>query len=254
MKKSMTAVLIVGVFFVAGALASDLGKEKRWAGQIVDSLMDGDAIYLNDGRSEFLALETPAADESMNRTAVIMHGTGVHPNWPTVVLPLRVGLPEFDWHTLSIQMPVLPNDAEYTDYPPIYDGVPGRIDAAIEHLRSQDAQAVVLIAHSQGATMTAYYLANTGREVDGFAAIGMGPGISGTAADNIAHLRKISVPILDLYGSEDLPQVLESSAARAAAASGTAAFQQLVVDGADHFFEGAEDELLKHVQAWLEDL
>jgi pimeloyl-ACP methyl ester carboxylesterase len=82
----------------------------------------------------------------------------------------------------------------------------------------------------------------------------MGPGISGTAADNLAHLPKISVPMLDLYGSEDLPEVLESSDARAEAGSGTPAFQQRVVDGADHFFEGEEEELLEHVQAWLEGL
>ena len=254
MKKSMTAVLLFGLFFVTGALASDLEKEKRWASQIVDFLMDGDAVYLNDGRSEFLALETPAEDGSTQRAAVIMHGTGVHPNWPTVVLPLRVGLTEYGWHTLSIQMPVLPNDAEDADYPAIYDGVPGRIDAAIEYLEGQGAESIVLIAHSQGATMTTYYLASTGRQVDGFAAIGMGPGISDTAADNIAHLPKISVTMLDLYGSEDLPQVLESSAARAAAATVTTDYEQRVVDGADHFFEGEEEDLLEHVQAWLEEL
>jgi pimeloyl-ACP methyl ester carboxylesterase len=254
MKKTITAMLLFGLFSVTSALASDLEKEKRWASQIVDFLMDGDAVYLDDGRSEFLALETSAEDAPTQRAAVIMHGTGVHPNWPTVVLPLRVGLTGSGWQTLSIQMPVLPNEAEYTDYPAIYDGVPGRIDAAIEYLKSQDAESVVLIAHSQGATMTAYYLASTGRKVDGFVAIGMGPGISGTAADNLAHLPKISVPMLDLYGSEDLPEVLESSDARAEAGSGTPAFQQRVVDGADHFFEGEEEELLEHVQAWLEGL
>ena len=98
------------------------------------------------------------------------------------------------------------------------------------------------------------YPANTDPEVDGFAAIGMGPGISGTAADNIAHLPKISVPLPELYGSEDLPQVLRSSAARAAATTGTSAFQQVVVAGADHFFEGGEEDLLNYVQAWLENL
>jgi pimeloyl-ACP methyl ester carboxylesterase len=102
--------------------------------------------------------------------------------------------------------------------------------------------------------MTTYYLAETGREVDGFAAIGMGPGIEGTAADNLAHLPKVSVPMLDLYGSEDLPQVLESSEARAAAATGAPAYQQRVVAGADHFFEGEEEDLLRVVQAWLEEL
>ena len=102
--------------------------------------------------------------------------------------------------------------------------------------------------------MTNYYLANSDSNVDGFAAIGMGPGISGTAADNIAHLPKVSVPMLDLYGSEDLAQVLETSEARAAAVTGTSNFQQRVVAGADHFFEGEEEDLLKYVQAWLESL
>jgi pimeloyl-ACP methyl ester carboxylesterase len=254
MNKSVTVLLLAGLSLATAALASDLEKEQRWADQIVDFLIDGDAVYLNDGRSEFLALETPAEDGSTRRAAVIMHGTGVHPNWPTVVLPLRVRLAASGWHTLSIQMPVLANEAEYTDYPAIYDAVPGRIDAAVDYLDSQGAESIVLITHSQGATMTAYYLANTNREVDGFVAIGMGPGIEGTAADNLAHLPKIPVPILDLYGSQDLPEVLDSSDARAAAATASKAYQQRVVAGADHFFEGEEDELLEAVQAWLDGL
>ena len=254
MKKQIATALVCSFLFMSLAAASYLEKEQRWASQIVDFLMDGDAIYLNDGRSEFLALETPAADDSTKRAVIVMHGTGVHPNWPDVVQPLRVGLTEAGWHTLSIQMPVLPNEAEDKDYPAIYDSVPGRIDAAIDYLKQQGAETVVLVAHSQGATMTTYYLANSDSKVDGFAAIGMGPGISGTAADNIAHLSKVSVPMLDLYGSEDLDQVLQSSEARAAAVTGTSNFQQRVVAGADHFFQGEEGELLEYVQAWLEGL
>lgn len=254
MKRQIATALVCSAFFASIAGASYLEKEQRWASQIVDFLMDGDAVYLNDGRSEFLALETPAANESIKRAVIVMHGTGVHPNWPDVVQPLRVGLADAGWHTLSIQMPVLANEAEDKDYPAIYDGVPGRIDAAIAYLREQGAETVVLVAHSQGATMTTYYLANSDNKVDGFAAIGMGPGISGTAADNMAHLPKVSVPMLDLYGSEDLEQVLQSSEARAAAVTGTSNFQQRVVAGADHFFQGEEADLLKHVQAWLEAL
>jgi len=254
MKYRLLSILVSGLLAVTGVGASDLEKEKRWADQVVDSLMDGDAVYLNDGRSAFLALETPAATGETERAVVVMHGTGVHPNWPAVVLPVRVGLAESGWHTLSIQMPVLPNDADDTDYPPIYDGVPGRIDAAIAHLKAQNARTIVLVAHSQGAAMAAYDLALNSRAVDGFAAIGMGPGISGTAADNLAHLSRISVPTLDLYGSEDLPEVLESHAARAAAARGNTGYVQVVVEGADHFFEGEEAELLERLQAWLDEL
>jgi pimeloyl-ACP methyl ester carboxylesterase len=254
MKKQIAALLVCSACLGSYAGASYLEKEQRWAEQIVDFLMDGDAIYLSDGTSEFLAIETPAADDSTNRAAIVMHGTGVHPNWPDVVQPLRVGLTEAGWHTLSIQMPVLANEADYRDYPAIYDGVPGRIDAAIAHLREQGAETVVLLAHSQGATMTTYYLANSDAQIDGFAAIGMGPGIAGTKADNLAHLPKVSVPMLDLYGSEDLEEVIESSQARAAAATGSPKFEQKVVAGADHFFQGEEDDLLKYVQAWLEKI
>mgnify|MGYP000647500774 CR=1 FL=1 len=177
---------------------SDLAKEERWATQIVDSLMDGDAVYLNDGRSEFLALEMPASDGDTKRGAVVMHGTGVHPNWPTVVLPLRVGLAESGWHTLSIQMPVLANDADDTDYPPIYDGVPGRIDAAIDHLKGQGAETIVLVAHSQGATMAVYYLSHTPRQVEGLIAVGMSGGIAGGPMDTLAQLPALKLPTLDL--------------------------------------------------------
>ena len=243
-----------GLFAVTAAQSSDLAKEERWAAQIVDSLMDGDAVYLDDGRSQFLALEMPASDGNTKRGAVVMHGTGVHPNWPTVVLPLRVGLAEDGWHTLSIQMPVLPNDADYKDYPPLYGGVPGRIDAAIDHLKDQGVEKVVLVAHSQGATMATYYLANTDRVVDGFVAIGMGPGIAGTAADNLAHLPRIKVPLFDLYGSEDLPEVLASAGERADAARGNGEYSQAISEGADHFFDGEETALVETVQAWLDNL
>jgi pimeloyl-ACP methyl ester carboxylesterase len=254
MKTIRVMLAACGLVAAAATQASDLEKEQRWAAQIVDSLMDGDALYLDDGRAEFLALETPAADGSTARAAIVMHGTGVHPNWPTVVLPLRVGLAESGWHTLSIQMPVLANEADYKDYPPIYDWVPGRIDAAIDYLKGQGAGKIVLVAHSQGATMTTYYLAGSDRQVDGFVAVGMGPGLAGTAADNLAHLPKVTVPLFDLYGTEDLPEVVASAKDRAAAASGNDAYTQVVVQGADHFFEGEEAQLLEQVGGWLEGL
>ena len=68
--------------------SSDLGKEQRWRDQIVDSLMDGDAVDLSAKDLTFLGLYTEA-DEDTGRGAVIVHGIGVHPNWPQVVYPLR---------------------------------------------------------------------------------------------------------------------------------------------------------------------
>ena len=86
------------------ALASDLAKEKRWADQVVDALLDGEAVYLNDGRADFLAIETESTDAAQRKAVIVMHGTGVHPNWPTVVSPLRVGLTESGWHLSLIHI------------------------------------------------------------------------------------------------------------------------------------------------------
>ena len=137
--------------------ASDLDKEKRWADQVVESLLDGEAVYLNDGRADFLAIETESTGGDLNKAAVVMHGTGVHPNWPTVVLPLRVGLTESGWHTLSIQMPVLANEAEHAEYAAIYDWVPGRLDAAIGYLRAKGVKCDNVVSIPDVVTFGTFY-------------------------------------------------------------------------------------------------
>jgi len=247
-------LFVVTVSLLAGmAVASDLAKERRWAAQIVDALLDGEALYLNDGRADFLAIETESNDGELHKAAIVMHGTGVHPDWPTVVQPLRVRLIEHGWHTLSIQMPVLGNDAAHEDYAAIYDWVPGRINAAVAHLRAKGAQRIVLLAHSQGSTMSAYYLAESQPMLDGFIAIGMSQGNANPAMDNLRHLPRIALPMLDLYGSEDLPEVIASAADRKArAGAANRDYEQQRIEGADHFFDGEEDALLDAVNAWLD--
>ena len=45
--------------FPAAATNSDVGKEKRWAEQVVDGLLDGDAVWLlDDSGHEFLGILT----------------------------------------------------------------------------------------------------------------------------------------------------------------------------------------------------
>ena len=253
MRRIFLAILCACLIPVAFVSASDLDKERRWADQIVDALLDGEAVYLNDGRTEFLTIETESGNADARRAVIVMHGTGVHPDWPTVVSPLRVGLSESGWHTLSIQMPVLANEAEHADYAAIYDWVPGRIEAAVVYLRKKGFEKVVLVAHSQGSTMTAYYLSRPHSPVDGFVAVGMSAGIAGGPMDTLAQLPRIKTPVLDLYGSEDLPEVLASKGDRAVAAGRAGGdYSQQEVAGADHFFDGEEIELLGAVNAWLE--
>lgn len=245
-------MLLTGLGLTSNAIASDLAKEKRWAEQIVDALIDGEAIELNDGTNDFLAIDT-RAEEPKDVGVIVVHGIGVHPDWETVIQPIRVRLAEQGWNTLSLQMPVLGNDASGKDYEPLMKEVPARVDAGIRYMAKEGAKKVVIVAHSMGSRMINYYLANkkvykesqSGVPIIGYVGIGMN-------SNNEAHLLKIKIPVLDLYGSKDLEGVLGSAESRKKAASHNPSYVQKVVQGANHFFEGYDDELVAAVKAAVE--
>ena len=228
--------------------ASDLAKEKRWAEQISDSLLDGEAIQLSNGSHDFLAIETHAEDAS-ELGVIILHGIGIHPDWPAVIQPLRVELAEAGWNTLSLQMPVLKNEAEANEYEPLLKEVPNRIDAGIRHLAQQGVNKIAIIAHSMGARMASYYLANkkvyqeaqTETPIVVYVSIGMG-------VDDKNLLGKVRIPVFDIYGEKDLPEVISSAPDRKKAYAGNKAYKQIKVTEADHFFDDQNEALLKVVK------
>jgi len=237
---------IAACLLTGASYASDTAKEKRWAGQIVDALMDGEAEYLKAGDQEFLAIYTEAADSPAKGAMIIMHGIGVHPDWPQLISALRTGLPERGWATLSLQMPILPNDATTQDYLPLMDEVAPRVDAGIAFVKAQGIDDIVLVGHSLGSAMGQKYLEEKPGAVKGLVVIGMEVNSSLKPAVSLAS---VTVPVLDIYGSEDDPEALEPAPKRAAAAKGDN-YTQKQVEGANHFFDGKETVLIETVDVW----
>ena len=236
--------------------ASDLAKEKRWADQVVDAIITGDAEWLQAGDHEFLGIYTePTSDKGIGG-AILMHGIGVHPNWTDVILPLRTQLPDYGWHTLSLQMPILANDANVKEYVPLFSEIAPRVDAGIAFLKSKGVTNFVLIGHSMGSTMAAYYMANYDQpEVKALVMIGAtGTTFKDPERDVIQSLKKIKTPVMDLSGSEDMPDVLETQALKAEAAktTGNSQYHEVRVEGANHFLVGKEEELVQAVAEWIE--
>jgi pimeloyl-ACP methyl ester carboxylesterase len=239
------------------AVPTDQTKEQRWADQIVDSLLDGEAVWMEAGDQRFLGIFTPDTSGTTKGAVILLHGMGVHPNWPDVIYPLRTSLPEHGWATLSIQLPVLNNDAVLKDYLPLIGEAAPRIEAAVKWLESQDFKTIALVGHSLGATMGAACIATDAPPgIDALAVIGMGTSTIDPKTDNVAHLEQISIPVLDLYGSRDLEGVRKSAKERAGAArkAGNKAYRQIEVEGADHFSVGLEEELVRRVRGWLDRL
>lgn len=249
----MVSLLVILLAF--DCQASDKAKEKRWADQIADFVVVGEPVWLQAGDDKFLGLYTEAEEEASG-AVIILHGIGVHPDWEDVVQPLRSQLPDKGWTTLSIQMPVLANEAEMGEYAPLFKEVPPRVKAAVDYLHSNEYKNIVLIGHSLGTEMGAYYLttdASASKNIRSFVAISMGAprpeSISGI--DMIAMLKKISIPVFDLYGKTH-ENAFKGAGQRLAVLRTDNGSRQRGIDGAGHFFRGKNSELVNAVSEWLD--
>ena len=252
MKGLLFSLCFIFLFENSLALASDLEREKRMLDEIRDVILDGDVVMLRDGDHDFLSIYTEA--ESAKRALLIMHGRGFHPDWADTVQPLRVGLVDYGWNTLSIQMPVLGKEAKYYDYLPIFDDAVPRIEAAIKYLRAQGNQKIVMLAHSCGVHMSMHYLGLQGDdELDAYIGIGMGATDYRQPMLEPFPLESIDVPVLDIYGSEDFPAVGRLAPQRwhQVQKAGNALSQQKVVSDADHYFTDRGERLVEVIGEWL---
>ncbi|MEA3276511.1 MAG: DUF3530 family protein [Pseudomonadota bacterium] len=251
--KTVVRLLLLLLMLLPLAHASDLAKEQRWADQIADSLIDGEAVWLQAGDVRFLGIYTEA-ETPTGRAALVIHGIGVHPDWTQVVYPLRTGLPARGWSTLSLQMPVLPNEADSLEYAPLFEDVAPRIDAGIAYLEEQGAEKIAIVGHSLGAAMSSYYLSGRPDGITAYVGIGMLGGAKDPRMDNLQTLRKINIPVLDIYGQNDLVPVTSTAAERVKSAekAGNEAYSQVQTPQADHFYEGHEEALVETVTGWLD--
>lgn len=249
---------LIGLLFASSlALASDLAREKRLAAQNEELIFDGEVVYLESAGHEFMNVFMETESEKVKGAVIILHGRGFHPDWPKVVRPLRIGLTEYGWDTLSMQMPVLEKKAKYYDYVPILSEAFPRIETGIDFLKKQGYKKIILIAHSCSSHMVmAWVDANGFRDIDAFIGIGMGAIDYKQPMAKPLPLHKIRVPILDLYGSDEYPAVLRGAGQRLddIKRAGNKKSKQMMVLGADHYFTEKDNELLEIVSEWIHGL
>lgn len=234
----------------------DYAREQRIASEITDTILDGEVVTLNDGSHDFMGILTTA--EQPRGAVIILHGRGTHPDWEDVAHPLRTGLVEKGWTTLSLQMPVLEKEAKYYDYLPLLPNADKRIDAGIAYLKQQGIAPIVLAAHSCGAHMAMHWAESKGGDNSIAAYVGLGMGATDYQQD-MAHpfpLDRMKVPVLDVYGEKEYPQVISMAPERKALIqkAGNPASKQMVLPAADHYFKDKGQELTAVVATWLNSL
>ncbi len=238
----------------------DFERETRMIAEIEDSVMDGDVEYLPlKGDKEVFSIYMEPDADTPKGGVIILHSRGYHANWSNAIKPLRIGLAEKGWHTLSVQMPVLDKNAKYYDYVPIFPYAHERIDAALSFYKQRGIDNVVLIGHGCGAHMSMSYIDKYGDEkISAYIGIGMGATDYKQKIVKEFPLDKMLTPVLDVFAENDFPGVIRLSETRQnlmdVAANAKSA--QMVIKGADHYYKenGTAQVLTNTIDTWLSGL
>ena len=249
--------ILLCVLYAFPIAASDLDREQRIHDQIFDAIFDGEPLMLEANGHKFLAIHMQSETDNKKGAAIILHGRGLHPTEETVAQPLRTALPASGWDTLSLQMPVLAKEAKYFDYVPVFPESYPRIEAGIAYLQAQGIENIVLSAHSCGSHMAMSWIDERGDKfIDAYIGISMGATDYKQPMVTTFPLEKMSVPILDIYGSEDYPAVKRMAPERKTMleAAGHPKSAQRLIEGAEHYYNGHKDALVGAISDWLNRL
>ena len=224
-------------------VTSDYEREKRWADEILPTVVVGEPVYLQQANGHrFLGLYTVAQKA---RAAVLsVHGRGWNPDWGLNGV-MRVALADAGYTTLSIQMPVLDAGGKLEAYLHLFDEANERLALATAYLEAHGYSTVAIVSHSLGARMSNEFL--TGHppsSIKAWVSIGIINGLQNT--------QWVKVPMLDIFGEKDWNGVLNGAPERERLIRAIPGSLQVVVPGADHFFEGRENALVAHVRAFLD--
>jgi alpha-beta hydrolase superfamily lysophospholipase len=237
------AFCALALALAAPAAAQDYAREKRWADQTVPGIFVGDVEWLQQKNGHrFLALYTVAAKP---RGAVIVaHGRGWSPDYE-LYGRLRSKIADAGYTTLSIQLPVLPSTAILGLYVPLYPDARERFQLAVDDLKAKGYRNIGIVSHSLGATMANQYLIRT--DDDSVRAWVMVSIIQG-----LQEMFRIHIPVLDVYGGEDWNVTRWGAPERLKEIEKVPGSAQVAVPGAQHFFEGHEDALVRIVVDFLD--
>jgi dienelactone hydrolase len=155
---------------------------------------------------------------------------------------------QLGYHTLSSQLPGKDKDwHKYAEeFPRAYRG----IQEGIDFLRKEKGVTkIYLMGHSMGSRMaTAFIAEHPDSGIAGFIGVGVKNG-GKYPLDSNSNLRKITIPVLDVYGDGGDGKDKIEAGVRSDMVSDR--YRQVLIPKADHQFNTGEEEMVKAVVDWL---
>jgi dienelactone hydrolase len=253
MKKKFWLALLVWVGFCLSARASDLIRERAYAAEIIKTLSIGKDVWLKADGTEFLGIYTETDKLKNAGTAIILHDIGGHPNRKKITYALRALLPDHNWTTLSLQMPIQETGTAAEAYDQLFPEALSRIQSGLDFLTAEEKESIVLVGYGLGGSMALYFQnQNVTPSISAIVTISLP--ISENSQQSLRtleYLKDIDIPLFDIFAGQDLSELNKAARKRHFASKNNPAYLQLKINAAEHDFAHYEDLLIKRVYSWL---
>lgn len=234
-------------------LAGDEKREADFAESINKTLAMGKAVWLESEGKKFLGLYTETEKITSKGTVIVLHDMGGHPDQQRLINGLRIFLPEHGWTTLALQMPLRESGAEQEEYYALFPEAAVRIQAGIIYAKSNGAENIVVVGYGLGGLMGVYAQSEQALDIHALVTISLPvPATENKTAQTLEFIKKINIPMLDIYGALDVPDVTESARDRRLAAKENTAYRHVKINDEGHAYQHDEGLLVKRIYSWLE--
>ncbi|SBS28000.1 hypothetical protein MSP8887_00939 [Marinomonas spartinae] len=190
---------------------------------------------LNADNTPFLTLYRESQTRDTEGCVILLPSDNEHPDWPTVIAPLRNALPQYSWCTISMEIPdITPRANAITTFPepsfpttssstsntatdnnssentknstelPNQKVVFDRLQAVITEAKQKGAKQIVLVGYGTGAAYAMTYLATNPQAANALAIINVDTAKPITDYQLAQQIRQINVPILDYYYGQSM--------------------------------------------------
>ncbi len=255
-------LLIILLLPLTSIDAANQAREQLLAHELIKHVDKNEVVWLNDNTSDFLILKADYVSTNRRGGVILLHDIDAHPDWPEIISPLRNSLPEKGWPTLSIQLPLLSSEVEFTaaNQQRIIDQAKPRIIAAVEHFTNMGIYNIVLLGHGLGATAMAHFLSGNLQQnhaiyIKAFIAIRFRIHQQLDPEYQPQKLLKLKTnfPILDIISSDESTFYQREARLRKTAAkqSLNPNYKQEQLSSANNNFYGMELLLTTRVNGWL---
>ena len=231
--------------------AGPITSERLAMGLPASGEIAGELVELNAGGERFFAIFQPQQLGQGRGGIVLMHDQGSKANSLEVIRPLRLGLADAGWDTLSLQLPEAARDEGRRAWQARRAEILARLQAGLTWLKARGQGTQVIIAKGDsGAIALQYAVDRPPRELQALVLVSAVLGL-GEPDQREPDLGQLRMPMLDIFAERDIRPVVDTAAARSRAGEAAPGFRQHRVAGATAGFFGLEDDLTGRIRSWL---